>query len=246
MKYRGDQFSEEEIKSINCLGKIVSHVFKIDVSELRSKVRKRRFTDARKVLSSVSSSNIEVGIFNRFKSTEFNCLALTSWYLDVDHSSISYAIDKSTELYDVDKEFKMLYDSVISLINQPTEDLLNRIDMAEHEMDRFVWDDVKDNVSFTHKLRYSLAPEEVILDIANLYVRGYSSALIADKYKIVPSFISYVVRMRKVNKLSRGASFMTASQLISRRNAILAPSIKPVNKVNTVKRKSADLSNKIF
>ena len=232
MKYRGDQFSSEEIKSINCLGKIVSHVFKIDVSELRSKVRKRRFTDARKVLSSVSSSNIDVGIFNRFKSTEFNCLALTSWYLDVDHSSISYAIDKSTELYDVDNEFKMLYDSVISLINQPTEDLLNRIDMAEHEMDRFIWSDVKDNISFTHKLRYSLAPEDTLLEIANMYSRGYSPSLIADKYKIIPSFVSYVAKMRNVNKISRGASFMTASQLISRRSASLAPSLKSVQTVN--------------
>jgi len=232
MKYRGDQFSGEEIKSINCLGKIVSHVFKIDVSELRSKIRKRRFTDARKVLSSVSSSNIDVGICNRFRCDSFKHLALTTWYLDVDHSTISYSIDKCTELYHTDSEFKMLYDSVIAMINQPSEELLKRIDTTKHEMERFVWSDVKDNISFTHKLRYSLAPEDVLLEIANLYSRGYSPALIADKYKIIPSFVSYVVKMRNVNKISRGASFMTASQLISRRSASLAPSIKSENKVS--------------
>jgi hypothetical protein len=232
MKYKRDQFSEDEINSINALGNIVAHVFKIDVSELRSHVRKRRFTDARKVLSSVSSSNIHVGLCERFISTNFHCLALTAWYLDVDHSSVSYAIDKSTELYDNDKEFKMLYDSVIALINEPSEELLNRIDTTEHEMDRFTWNDVKDNMSFTHKLRYSLAPEEVILDIANLYVRGYSNAVIYNKYQIVPSFISYVAKMRKVNKISRKESFMTANQLIARRNVTLAPLVRSENKIN--------------
>jgi len=126
----------------------------------------------------------------------------------------------------------MLYDSVIAMINQPSEELLKRIDTTKHEMERFVWSDVKDNISFTHKLRYSLAPEDVLLEIANLYSRGYSPALIADKYKIIPSFVSYVVKMRNVNKISRGASFMTASQLISRRSASLAPSIKSENKVS--------------
>jgi hypothetical protein len=232
MKYRRDQFSDEEIDSINSLGKIVAYVFKIDVSELRSHVRKRRFTDARKVLSSVSSNNIHVGLCERFISSSFNCLALTSWYLDVDHSSISYSINKCTELYDVDSEFKMLYDSVIALINNPTEDLLKRIDNTNHEMDRFTWDDVKDNTSFTHKLRYSLAPEEVILGIANLYSRGYSNAIIVNKYQIIPSFISYVIKMRKVNKISRNTSFMTASQLIARRNVTLAPLVKSENKIN--------------
>jgi len=180
----------------------------------------------------VSSSNIHVGLCERFISTNFHCLALTAWYLDVDHSSVSYAIDKSTELYDNDKEFKMLYDSVIALINEPSEELLKRIDTTEHEMDRFTWDDVKDNMSFTHKLRYSLAPEEVILDIANLYVRGYSNAVIYNKYQIAPSFISYVARMRKVNKISRKESFMTANQLIARRNVTLAPLVRSENKIN--------------
>jgi hypothetical protein len=232
MKYRRDQFSDEEVDSIYALGRIVAHVFKIDVSELRSPVRKRRFTDARKVLCSVASNNIDVYLCRRFKDDSFNHLTLASWYLDVDHSTVSYSIDKSTELYDTDKEFKMLYDSVIALINQPSEELLNRIDTTEHEMDRFTWDEVKDNMSFTHVLRYSLAPEEVILDIANLYARGYSQAIIVSKHQIAPSFISYVARMRKVNKISRSTSFMTANQLIARRNATLAPLVRSENKIN--------------
>jgi hypothetical protein len=232
MKYKRDQFSEDEINSINALANIVAHVFKIDVSELRSHVRKRRFTDARKVFCSIASNNIDVYLCRRFKDDSFNHLTLASWYLDMDHSTVSYSINKSMELYDTDKEFKMLYDSVIALINQPSEDLLKRIDTTEHEMDRFTWDDVKDNMSFTHKLRYSLAPEEVILDIANLYVRGYSNAVIYKKYQIVPSFISYVARMRKVNKISRKESFMTANQLIARRNVTLAPLVRSENKIN--------------
>lgn len=226
MRYRAKDFSEEERNSIKELGKIVAHVFKIHVSELRSNIRKRRFTDARKVLASIASSNIPVGICDRFRDTGFHQLALTAWYLDFDHSTVSYAVDKANALYKVDPEFKMLYDSVISLLNNPTDDLLNRIEIAEFEVDRFTWGDVKDSIAFTHKLRYMLAPTEVVDGICNLYTKGYSVALIADKYRVVPSFIPYLVKMKGIKKYSRSKSFDSVTSLIAKRNDAMFPEVK--------------------
>ena len=232
MKYRGDQFSEEEKNNIIQLGKIVSYVFKIDENNLRSHTRKRMFTDARKALASIVSSNISIAASNKFKSCGYNKLSLTAWYLDFDHSTVSYAIDKASDLYVVDSNFKLLYDSIIEILNNPTDELLRRVELYDHELDLVTWDESKDNPAYTHKLRYSIAPEDVLLDISNLYTRGYSEALIANKYKIVPTFISYVAKVRNLERKKRNESFMTANQLISRRSATVIPEIKSVQTVS--------------
>lgn len=232
MKYRADQFSEEERNNIIELGKIVAYVFKINEDELRSHVRKQKFTDARKALSSIASSNIDVANFKNLKYCGYSKLSLTAWYLDFDHSTVSYAIDKASDLYLTDKGFRMLYDSIIDLINKPTEEVLNRIELAKTEMDNLTWNEVKDTPSYAHKVRYSTAPEEVLLDISNLYTRGYSEALIANKYKVVPTFIQYVAKVRNIDRKKRNESFMTANQLISRRSATVIPEIKSVQTVS--------------
>ena len=232
MKYRAENFSEEERNSIIQLGKIVAYVFKINEDELRSHVRKREFTDARKALSSIASSNIDVASSERFKQWGYNMTSLTSWYLNCDHSSISYSVDKAGELYEVDKNFKFLYDSIIELINKPSEEVLNKIELAKNEMDELTWDEVKDNVNFTHKVRYSVAPEEVLLDIEDLYSRGYSVALIANKYKMMPTFVGYVSRIRGLERKEKHKLFLTANQLIHRRKAIIAPEVKTLHTVD--------------
>lgn len=232
MKYRAENFSEEERNNIIQLGKIVAYVFKIDEGDLRSHVRKREFTDARKALASIASSNIDVASCQAFKRWGYNMTALTSWYLDCDHSTASYSVDKAAELYEVDKNFKFLYDSIIELINQPSEEVLNKIESAKTEMDDLTWDEVKDSVHYTHKVRYSLAPEDILLDIVDLYTRGYSVALIANKYKMMPTFVGYVSKIRGLDRKQKIRSFLTANQLIHRRSAMVAPEVKQVNTID--------------
>ena len=220
MKYTRDKFTEEEIEQIESLGKIVCYIFGIEESELRGRIRERDFTDARKVLASCASSNIDVRSSYNYKSVGYNHVALASWYLNTDHSSVSYFINKAAELYQVDPKFKVLYDCVMAIINNPNDDTLSKLNKYSWEK-QVTWEDARANKMFKDKLRYSLAPKEVIDGIVSLYERGYGGALISNKYSVLSSFVNYVIKELKVSRLSKVPSFIRTSQLIARRSAVV-------------------------
>jgi hypothetical protein len=220
MKYKRNNFSEEEIEQIESLGKIVCYIFSIEESDLRGKCRQRDFTDARKILSSCASSNIEVKSSYNIKSVGYNHVSLASWYLNVDHSSISYSINKASDLYQVDDKFKVLYDCVMAIVNNPDDDTLNKINKYSWQKP-VTWEEARDNKMFRHKLRFALAPKEVIDGIVSLYERGYGGSLIASKYSLSSSFVNYVIGELKVKRLSKVPSSLRTSQLIARRSAVV-------------------------
>ncbi len=220
MKYTKDKFTEEEIKQIESLGMIVCYIFGIEESELRGKVRERNFTDARKVLASCASSNINVKSSYNFKSTGYNHVALASWYLQSDHSSVSYAVNKASDLYQIDPKFKVLYDCVMAIVNNPNDTTLNTLNKYSWEK-QITWEDARANKMFKDKLRYALAPQEVIDGIVNLYERGYGGGLISSKYSVLSSFVNYVIRELSVTRVDRGLLLMSASKLLSRRSAVI-------------------------
>lgn len=218
MKYTRDKFTEEEIEQIESLGMIVCYIFGIEESDLRGKVRERDFTDARKVLASCASSNIDVSASYNYKSVGYNHVALASWYLGTDHSSVSYAINKAAELYQVDPKFKVLYDCVMAILNNPDDHTLDSLNKYSWEK-QVTWEDARANKMFKDKLRYDLAPKDVIDGIVSLYERGYGGALISNKYSVLSSFVNYVIKKLNVTRINRGLSFVYTSHLISRRSA---------------------------
>jgi hypothetical protein len=230
MKYTRDKFTEEEIEQIESLGKIVCYIFGIEEEELRGKVRERDFTDARKVLASCASSNIDVRSSYNYMSVGYNHVALASWYLNTDHSSVSYSVNKAAELYQVDEKFKVLYDCVMAIINNPDDQTLSTLNKYSWEK-QLTWDDVRSNNMFTHKLRMSLVPQEVIDGIVSLYERGYGGALISNKYSVLSSFVNYVIEKLNVTRVNRGLSFVHASHLLARRSADIKSA--PVSNVSS-------------
>jgi hypothetical protein len=220
MRYKRNNFTEEEIEQVESLGKIVCYIFGIEEGDLRGRCRQRDFTDARKVLASCASSNIEVKSSYNIKSVGYNHLGLASWYLGMDHSTISYSINKAATLYQVDDNFKVMYDCVMAIVNNPNDDTLSKLNKyAWHKP--ITWEDVRDNKKFRHKHRLALAPKEVIDGIVNLYQRGYGGALISNKYSVLSSFINYVIGELKVTRLSKVPSSSRTSQLIARRSAVV-------------------------
>ena len=225
MKYTKDKFTEEEIKQIESLGLIVCYIFGIEERDLRSKVRERDFTDARKVLASCASNNIDVISSYNYKCVGYNHVALASWYLDMDHSTISYSIKKAAQLYEFDVKFKALYDRVMALVNNPDEKTLDNLDKYTWEKE-LSWEDVRANQMFKDRLRFALAPQEVIDGIVSLYERGYGGALISNKYSVVSSFVNYVIRELNVSRVRKGSSFVQASQLIKGMSAVVKSALK--------------------
>ena len=220
MKYKRNKFTEEEIAQIESIGRIVCYVFGIDEDDLRGRCRKRAISDARKVTASCASILIKVGCSHVFESPSYNNVAIASWYLNVDHSTASYSVNKASDLYNTDDEFRCLYDCVMTIINNPDEETLENINTkAWHE--ELTWEEVRSNKIFKERVRMSLSPQEVIDGICDLYRRGYGGALISSKYKVLSSFVNYVIREKKVSREVRGSSFIDASKLIARRNAIV-------------------------
>ena len=225
MKYTRDKFTEQEIKQIESLGFVVCYVFGIEESDLRSKVRERDFTDARKVLASCASNNIDVNASYNYKCVGFNHVALASWYLDMDHSTISYSISKAAQLYEYDIKFKALYDRVMAIGNNPDEKTLDNLNKYSWEKE-LSWEDVRANKMFKDKLRFALAPQEVIDGIVSLYERGYGGALISNKYSVLSSFVNYVIRELNVTRVKKGSSFVQASQLIKGMSSVVKSALK--------------------
>jgi hypothetical protein len=133
---------------------------------------------------------------------------------------VSYAINKAAELYQVDAKFKVLYDCVMAIINNPDDDTLSKLNKYSWEK-QATWEDVRANKMFKDKLRFALAPKEVIDGIVSLYERGYGGALISNKYSVLSSFVNYVIKELKVSRLSKVPSFIRTSQLIARRSAVV-------------------------
>lgn len=220
MNYTRDKFTEEEIAQIESIGRIVCYVFNIEEDDLRGKCRKREISDARKATASCASNLIRTRCSRLFKSSSYNNVAIASWYLNIDHGTASYCVNKASDLYNTDDEFRCLYDCVMTIINNPDEETISNINTkAWHE--ELTWEEVRSNKLFREKIRMSLAPKEVIDGICDLYSRGYGGALISSKYKVLSSFVNYVIREKKVYRATRLGSLVRASSAIARRNTVV-------------------------
>jgi hypothetical protein len=141
-------------------------------------------------------------------------LSLAAYYLGVDHSTISYQIGEASQLYKFDDNFKQYYDAVVKIINDQDIEVLDKIKKF-NVIDKYTWEEMRDNDRFTNGVKYSTVPKDVIDGISKLYVRGYGTALIADKYLTTPSFVNYLAKVLKLVKNNRLSEFNKSRYLLS-------------------------------
>jgi hypothetical protein len=201
MKYTRERFTDDEVEQIESLGKIVCYVFDITEEQLRSKSRKQPLPDARKLLASYASSNISSPRYLGYDAIGYNRLSLTSYYLDCDHSSVNHLVNSSAELYKTDKSFRERYDTMVTVINDNNIEAL--LEAKKTGIADLTWRDVRENFKVSNVVRYSLAPQEVIDGISELYIKGYDSVLISNEYTTLPTFIKHVAEKLKLVKKNR-------------------------------------------
>jgi hypothetical protein len=129
-------------------------------------------------------------------------LSLAAYYLGVDHSTISYQIGEASQLYRFNENFRQYYDAVVKIINDQDIEVLDKIKKSS-VINKYTWEDMRDNQRFANGVKYSTVPKDVVDGISNLYVRGYGTGMIADKYLTTPSFVIYLAKVLKLVKNNR-------------------------------------------
>lgn len=193
--YTRERFTEEEVDIANRVADIVCHVFKISDDELRGSSRVRPLPDARKVFAHYICNNIKLekvmGSYN---------VALATWYLNQHHSTICYAVEQANDLYETDMIFRYMYDSVVTIINNPEDYVELTISPSEAKKMELRWEDVRLNPRFSYEVKESLIPEKVFKRIVDMSEMGYSNRQIAYDAKISKDFLKYILDKNCIQK----------------------------------------------
>lgn len=192
-EYSREQFTDEEVEIARFVSDAVCKVFKITDAELRSSSRKKPIPDARKIFSHYICHNIRL---DKIKGN-YN-VALPTWYLHQNHSTVCYAVEQAETLYDVDHTFRSLYDNVVGVINNPEGYNISIKKMSDKfSRDRIViWEDVRLSGGYTYEKKKSLMPKKISDRVKEMYEIGYSIPQIAYHCKMGESFArKYVEEM---------------------------------------------------
>lgn len=195
-EYPVERFTNEEIEVVTKVAKVVCHVFNITDEQLRSDSRRRPMPDARKVLSHYVSNNIKLEKF----SGPYH-VALATWYLKKDHSTICTAVNEADNLYQTDIVFRHNYDSVINIINDLVRYELIFCENPELLRPDLTWDMVKRNSGYENVIKAKLIPKKVSDRLKEMYQRGYAITQIAYDIRTTVAFVNFYV---KTNNIERG------------------------------------------
>lgn len=196
-EYPVERFTKEEIDIVNKVGRIVCHVFDVQESDLRSSLKTNPLPDARKVLSHYISTNIKLeNFFGNYH------VALATWYLNKDHSTICYAVQKANDLYETDVFFRASYDNVVSIINNPNDYQFIVVEKNEKPVEiKLMWEDVRRNPGYKNNVKMKLMPEKVSNRLKDMYYMGYSIPQIAYDIKATISFVKYYISQNDMSRL---------------------------------------------
>lgn len=197
MFYKEDRFTEEEKLAIEGLALLIAELCNIDYADLVSRSRKRELVDARKLLCMYAYNNIPVASSKMRKS-----LSLLSWFLNFDHSTIIHSIDSGNNLYETDAKFKALYNTIISIIDNPDYDAESILNDVNEKVNKMNWSFVRKDVREKLYIRYLLMPENIKMDVRDLFHRGFTEFTIAEKADTTLDLINYFIKKEKlvVNK----------------------------------------------
>lgn len=188
-EYTRDRFTDEEVLIAENVAKVVCHVFGVTMEELRSDVRVRPVPDARKVISHYLSKHIRLQkVQGRYH------VALATWFLNQDHSTISYSVKQADALYKTDIFFKSAYDNVVSILNNPDDYELNIV-VPKSRKD-LTWEDVRRSNGHNYETKKRMMPAEVSDRLKEMYERKYGLEPICRELMIgMPFLKSYIAEM---------------------------------------------------
>jgi hypothetical protein len=187
MFYRdGSMFEEDKRVAVEGLTRVVAYVCGIDYEDVVSHCRKRPFVDARKMVCKYVNDNIPLSHFARNKN-----VALSAWFFDCCHSSISHAVKQANNLYKSDAKFARLYDAVVEIIDNPKYS--PDFTYSEVYNDKKNWNDVRKDIHELLRVRYSFMPQYIREDIIQLYKKGYGEQTIADKLGTTMDLVQYMI-----------------------------------------------------
>jgi len=206
MFYTEDKFTEEEKLAIEGLALLIAELCNIDYADLVSRSRRRELVDARKLLCMYAYDNIPVSSSRMRKS-----LALASWFLNFDHSTVIYSIDAGRDLYQTDLKFKTYYDSIVSIIDNPEYNPDSVLNEVNKELNTMSWSFVRKDVREKTYIRYLLMPEDVKEKVRDLFQRGFTEFTIAEKVDTTLDLINYFIKKERlvVNKTSNITKMMS-------------------------------------
>lgn len=182
-----NRFTQDERDAMDGLARVVAFVCGVGYDELRSKSRKRRIVDARKIACKYAFDNIVVSSSHVPKN-----IMLPAWYFRVDHSSICHAIKTADELYEFSPDFAKMYDMVIEIVDNPDHEP----DYAYEQVfgSKLTWDDIRMSVNVKNRDKYALMPINIKEDIIALFNKGYGELTISSKLRTTIDFIQYFIR----------------------------------------------------
>jgi len=194
MKYTDEnRFTQDERDAMDGLARVVAFVCGVDYDEIKSKTRKRKIVDARKIACKYAYDNIPNTMFLGGRN-----LALPSWYFGLDHGTVHHSIDKADELYEADPMFAKLYDAVIDIVDNPKYEPDFTYDKL-YEKKR-TWESVRMDNNEYHKTRYAFMPQYVREDIVSMFERGYGELTIANKVGTTMGFVQYFIKREGLKK----------------------------------------------
>ena len=205
MKYTDEnRFTEDEKDAMDGLARVVAFVCGIDYDEIKSKTRKRKIVDARKIACKYAYDNIPNTMFLGGRN-----LALPSWYFGLDHGTVHHSIDKADELYEADPMFAKLYDAVIDIVDNPKYEPDFTYDKLYAK--KRTWETVRMDMNEYNKTRYAFMPQYVREDIVSMFERGYGELTIANKLGTTMPFVEYFIKREglkrdKMAKIRRAIS----------------------------------------
>jgi hypothetical protein len=194
MKYTDEnRFTQDERDAMDGLARVVAFVCGVDYDKIKSKTRKRKIVDARKIACKYAYDNIPNTMFLGGRN-----LALPSWYFGLDHGTVHHSIDKADELYEADPMFAKLYDAVIDIVDNPKYEPDFTYDKLYAK--KRTWESVRMDMNEYNKTRYAFMPQYVREDIVNMFTRGYGELTIANKVGTTMSFVEYFIKREGLKK----------------------------------------------
>ena len=188
MRYPEERFTEQEREAIITLANIACFVSGVSYEELIGKSRVRPLPDVRKMICKYAQDNIAIGLMDRESS-----FALSSWFFNQDHSTISHCIGQFKDLYATNKEFKRVYDALIEAIDDPNT-LSQLKPSSQMYLVNKTWDIVRLDSKEKLNTKYTLMPEELKTKAVSLYLKGYSYENISVEVGTDTLLISYMVK----------------------------------------------------
>lgn len=185
--YTRERFTDEEVETIEVVSKIVCEIYGITVEDLRGSSRNFPLPDARKMVSHYICNNLELENVSGYYN-----VALPTWYLNRNHTSITYYVRTAADMYEADELFRGMYDKFIAVLNGLEESEYS-LPKKEVEEKKYTWEQVRGSSQFSFAVKEMLMPKVVADRMLEMYNMGYSFMQIKHYSRAGEPFVRYFI-----------------------------------------------------